>query len=239
MLSGKNPENKMKKTVVILQSNYIPWKGYFDLINSADEFVFYDDVQYTTGDWRNRNKIKTDEGTRWLTIPVGDNIKRTIKEVRFKNQDWKRKHFHILKKYYFKAPFYETSLPLINKLYSNEIETLSEYNQVTIKEISNWLGIKTIFNDSSIYAPEGDKVGRLIDILLKTKATEFLCGPAVKNYLKKELIEENGISLKYFDYSGYREYNQLFPPFIHEVSILDLIFNTGKDSIEFLKSYSS
>ncbi|WP_045461077.1 WbqC family protein [Sporocytophaga myxococcoides] len=229
----------MKKTVVILQSNYIPWKGYFDLINSADEFVFYDDVQYTTGDWRNRNKIKTEDGTKWLTIPVGDNIKRTVKEVRFENNDWKSKHFQILKKYYSKAPFYEISLPLINSLYFNEIGTLSEYNQFAIKEISNWLGIKTTFNDSSIYAPEGDKISRLIDILLKTKATEFLCGPAVKNYLKQELIQEQGISMRYFDYYGYREYNQLFPPFIHEVSILDLICNEGKHSIEFLKSYTS
>jgi hypothetical protein len=239
MLSGKNPENKMKKTVVILQSNYIPWKGYFDLINSADEFIFYDDVQYTTGDWRNRNKIKTEEGTKWLTIPVGDNIKRTIKEVRFENNDWKSKHFQTLKKYYSRAPFYKIALPLINSLYFNEIESLSEYNQFAIKEISNWLGIKTTFNDSSIYAPEGDKISRLIDILIKTKATEFLCGPAVKNYLNQESILEKGVSLRYFDYSGYREYNQLFPPFIHEVSILDLIFNEGEHSIEFLKSYSS
>ncbi|WP_028981470.1 WbqC family protein [Sporocytophaga myxococcoides] len=229
----------MKKTVVILQSNYIPWKGYFDLINSADEFIFYDDVQYTTGDWRNRNKIKTDEGAKWLTIPVGDNIKRTIKEVRFINKDWKRKHFQTLEKYYSKAPFYESSLPLINKLYFNEIETLSEFNQSAIKEISNWLGLTTKFNDSSIYAPKGDKIGRLIDILVKTEATEFLCGPAVKNYLKQESIQEKGIALRYFDYSGYKVYHQLFPPFIHEVSILDLIFNEGEHSIEFLKSYSS
>lgn len=229
----------MKKTVVILQSNYIPWKGYFDLINSADEFIFYDDVQYTTGDWRNRNKIKTEEGTRWLTIPVGADIKRTIKDVRFKNNDWKEKHFRLLQRYYAKASFYEVALPLIQTLYFNDINTLSAYNQFTIKEISNWMGITTRFTDSAFYAPEGDRISRLVDILIKAKATEFLCGSAVKNYLKEEVIQENGIALRYFDYSGYKEYEQLFPPFSHEVSILDLIFNTGKKSIEYLKSYSS
>jgi hypothetical protein len=222
------------KTIVILQSNYIPWKGYFDLIRQSDEFIFYDEVQYTVRDWRNRNRIKTAEGLKWLTIPVGQNIRRKILEVEMTDQEWKRKHRNILRQHYKHAPYLKEAEELFEILYSNSIGNLSEYNQFTIKAISEWLGIEAVFSDSRLYKPEGDKISRLTDILQKTGAQTLLCGPNVMNYLKQEDLEKTGHSLKIIDYSGYPEYEQLYPPFSHNVSVVDLIVHTGKKALNYL-----
>ena len=222
------------KTIVILQSNYIPWKGYFDLIRQSDEFIFYDEVQYTVRDWRNRNKIKTAEGLKWLTIPVGPDIRRKISEVEMSSQDWKQKHRNIIRQHYRNAPYLKDAEELLETLYSNTINNLSEYNQFTIKTISEWLGIEAVFTDSRKYNPTGDKISKLTDILHKTNAQTLLCGPNVMNYLKQEDLEKTGHTLKIIDYSGYPEYQQLYPPFTHFVSILDLIVHTGKKALNYL-----
>jgi hypothetical protein len=225
------------KTVVILQSNYIPWKGYFDLINLADEFIFYDDVQYTTADWRNRNRIKTSEGLRWLTIPVGNNISRNVNEVKFAGQEWKQKHKDIITQHYKYAKYFEYYKFLLDILYDNSVSNLSEYNQYTIQEICKVLTIQTKFSNSTDYKKEMGKTGRLTGILKQAGATHFVCGPAAKSYLDEEMIRKENIELSYFDYSGYREYPQLHGKFTHEVSVLDLIFNTGEDSKKYLKTF--
>ncbi|MBX9851159.1 MAG: WbqC family protein [Cytophagaceae bacterium] len=225
------------KTVVILQSNYIPWKGYFDLINSADEFIFYDDVQYTKNDWRNRNKIKTSEGLMWLTIPTGDDIKRKIYEVEIKDQSWKKKHKQIFVQYYKRASFFEEYKFILDFLYDNSIVNLSEYNQRAVKYLADILGMKTKFSDSSAYRAEGERTERLIKILQQAGAEKYVSGPTAKGYLQEELISEAKIKLEYFDYSGYPQYRQLHGAFVHEVSILDLIFNMGKDATKYLKTF--
>jgi len=227
----------MKKTVVILQSNYIPWKGYFDLINSADEFIFLDDVQYTVRDWRNRNRIKTETGLKWLTIPTGSNRNRTISEVDFTDNNWKQKHLQQLRFHYSKAPYFTDVENLIQDIYNNPTNSLSEFNQYSIRKIAAWLGIKTEFKDSSVFHAKGKSTYRLIDILVKTGATHYLSGPAGKGYIENNLFDKAGIGLEYFDYSDYKEYPQLYPPFVHEVTILDLIFNTGPKATQYLKSF--
>jgi hypothetical protein len=227
------------KTVVILQSNYIPWKGYFDLINLADEFIFYDDVQYTRLDWRNRNKIKTSDGLKWLSIPVGYDMKLKIQEVEMKNQNWKKKHKKTIEQNYSKAPFFPEYKFILEYLYDNNISNLSEYNQYCIKYLSGILNIKTSFLNCTDYSPEGYRTERLINILKKAKASRYITGPSAKNYLQEDLFKEACIDLEYFSYQGYPEYPQLHGPFVHEVSVVDLIFNAGKDSYQFLKSFTS
>jgi hypothetical protein len=225
------------KRVVVLQSNYIPWKGYFDLMRRADEFIFYDEVQYTKGDWRNRNLIKTAEGKKWLTIPVGDSLKRKVSEVQLPQSNWKNQHRKTIHQFYKDAPAYKHALPLLDKLYSVEAKNLSEFNQAGIKIIAGWLEIKTRFSDSVLYgAVEGDRNQRLIKLLKKTGATHYLCGPISKNYLDEDAFISEGITVEYFDYTGYPEYPQLYPPFDHHVSILDLIINTGEKALDYFKS---
>jgi hypothetical protein len=227
--------NNMKK-VAIIQSNYIPWKGYFDIIHDVDLFIFYDDVQYTKNDWRNRNKIKTSQGLCWLTIPVGSREDRLIYEVEIEEVSWTRKHWETIKQSYAKAPYFKKYQGFFEYVYLNAKWTnLSELNQFLIKTISqDFLGMKTNFGDSREYHPGGRKLERLIDLLLKVEAKLYVSGPSAKGYIEENRFKEVGIELVFKDYSGYPEYPQLFPPFEHAVSILDVLFNCGPAAPDFI-----
>ena len=228
----------MSKKIAMSQSNYIPWKGYFDLINQVDEFIFYDDVQYTNQDWRNRNKIKTAKGVTWLTIPVGKNTNRLIFEVEIKDHRWQKKHWGTILNNYRTAPYFKEYRNFFEEIYLNTVWTnLSDLNQHIIKSISTEiLDITTIFDDSRKYNLSGEKEKRYIPLLKQIGTTEYLTGPSAKNYLTEEMFEKEGIKLTWMDYSGYSEYHQLFPPFKHEVTILDLIFNEGPNAKHHLSS---
>lgn len=220
------------KTVVVLQSNYIPWKGYFDLINDADVFIFYDDVQYTKNDWRNRNKIKTSKGTEWITVPVGPGKNRLIWEVEIVDQTWQSKHWKTLKQNYGNCPNFARYQPFFEDFYlGRKWTSLSQMNQHLIRRISSeMLGIKTEFQDSRAYDVKGVKQDRLLELLQKTGSERYISGPAAKDYIDERSFVEAGIELAWKDYSGYPEYPQRFAPFEHGVSILDLLFNAGPDA---------
>ena len=229
----------LKKTVVIIQSNYIPWKGYFDLINQADEFIFYDEVQYTKNDWRNRNKIKTQNGMQWLTIPVSQiTLSQKIKDTQIASSTWNRKHWAAISNAYAKAKYFGEYKDIFEELYSRlDTKYLCEVNYVLVKKICEILEIKTKINWSSNFKLSSGKTERLVDICKETGATEYLTGPSAKNYIDENLFMSEGIVLKYMDYSSYPEYNQLYKPFVHEVSIIDLIFNEGPNASKFMKSF--
>jgi hypothetical protein len=228
------------KKVAILQSNYIPWRGYFDIINMVDEFIFYDDVQYTKNDWRNRNKIKTPRGAEWLTVPCGSSIRRLICEVALNNNLWQEKHWEKIKEYYRHSAFFPVYKDFFENIYlESKWNNLSELNQYIIKIIStDILGITTIFNDSRNFNLVNYKTERLLELLVKVGADCYISGTAAKNYLNEVLFRNENIKIYWMDYSGYPEYNQLFPPFEHQVSIIDLIFNVGPDAIKYMKSYN-
>ncbi len=228
----------MSKKVAILQSNYIPWKGYFDIINFVDEFILYDDVQYTERDWRNRNKIKTPQGPLWLTISVKRHFQQKINETVISDLAWNRKHWKSIVQNYSKAQYFYTYKEFFEELYLNRTEVLlSQINYRFLTAICEILGINTKFSWSMDYHLIEGQTERLVDLCEQTHATEFFLGPAAKAYLNEELFNNEGITLHYMDYSGYPEYHQLFPPFVHEVSILDLIFNAGPDAPKYMKSF--
>lgn len=220
------------KKLVVLQSNYIPWKGYFDLIHDADEFIFYDDLQFTKNDWRNRNKIKTAQGTRWISIPVGTSANRLICDVVLEDPQWQRSHWDSLLQQYKKTPYFKLYRSLFEEIYLNKQWTnLSELNQYLIKKISrDVLQIKTQFKDSREFKLAGQKLERLLDLITQSKATQYISGPAAKEYIEPQKFEAIGVELVWKDYSNYPEYPQEHPPFEHGVSILDLIFNVGPDA---------
>lgn len=225
------------KRVAILQSNYIPWKGYFDLINMVDEFVLLDEVQFTKNDWRNRNRIKTSQGVKWLTIPVSHTLSQRIDETRCTNQLWRKKHWASISQSYARAAHFKEFGPCFEPLYfQSEDVMLSRINHAFITTINGILGIETKISWSSDYRIIAGKTERLVDICRKTGATEYLSGPAAKDYLNEGAFKDAGIGVKWMDYSGYREYQQAFPPFNHFVSVLDLIFNEGPNASRFLKS---
>lgn len=223
------------KRVAILQSNYIPWKGYFDLINKVDVFVFHDDLQYTSQDWRNRNRIKTANGGQWLTIPCGSSENRHICDVHLTDSSWQLEHWRIISQHYSSAPYFALYKDFFASFYlDRKWENLSDFNQSMIKSIAvDLLKIDTVFDDSRRYNLQNRKGDRVIELLRKTGASHYLSGPAARNYLREEDFAHNNIELEYMDYSGYPVYNQFFPPFEHTVSILDLLFHTGEKAREY------
>ena len=224
------------KKLAISQSNYIPWKGYFDLINKVDEFILYDDAQFTRRDWRNRNKIKTPNGLQWLTIPVDVKGKyfQKIKETKISEKDWGVKHWQQIKQNYSKARHFKNYKDIFEELYLNcNEEYLSEINYKFMITINKIIGIKTKIKFSDDFEIFGNPTEKLLNICKQCKAKVYISGPSAKNYFDEQLAKENNIQVQWMNYSNYDEYEQLFPPFEHGVSILDLIFNTDpKDYIK-------
>jgi hypothetical protein len=220
------------KKVAVIQSSYIPWKGYFDIIHDVDLFIFYDDVQYTKNDWRNRNKIKTAHGVHWLTIPVGSPEQRLIYEVELNDNHWPRKHWATIQQSYSKRPYFKQYQDFFEHVYVKAKWTnLSVLNQFLIKTISSeFLDIKTEFRESREFCLTGQKGDRLLDLLQQAGTTLYISGPSAKDYLDERRLVDTGIKLVYKDYSGYPEYPQPFPPFEHQVSILDVLFNCGPEA---------
>lgn len=218
--------------VAVIQSNYLPWKGYFDIINDADLFVFYDDVQFTKNDWRNRNRIKTSSGITWLTVPTGASINRLIFEVVLSDKSWQAKHWSQLKQHYSRAPHFRRYEAFFEDVYlGHSWERLSDLNQHLIVFIAReFLGIRTRMEDSRRIAPTGAKLERLIDLLKKVGAERYISGPSARAYIDESRFVDCGIELVYKDYSGYPEYPQFHPPFEHGVSIIDLLFHTGPNA---------
>jgi hypothetical protein len=226
----------MGKTVAILQSNYLPWKGYFDIIHDVDEFIFYDDVQFTKNDWRNRNLIKTPKHTEWLSIPVGSHIHRLICEVAPSSAGWQQDHWNRIERHYRNAPHFQDYRGFLQDFYlRHRWENLSVLNQHLIKAIAGQLlGIHPCFRDSCAYQGGGSRLERLLDILKKAGADVYVSGPSAKSYIDASRFEECGIRLQWKDYSDYPEYPQFHPPFTHQVTILDLLFQVGPAAPQYI-----
>lgn len=226
------------KTVAILQSNYIPWKGYFDIIAAVDEFILYDDMQYTRRDWRNRNKIKTPQGLTWLTVPVKvkGNYFQKIKDTELDGTAWAEKHWKSLAQHYGRAKYFAEIASWLKPLYlDNVYSNLSGLNRLFLENICAYLGIKTQISTSMEYTLVDGKTERLVDLCVQAGADEYISGPAARDYIVPEMFVQAGIKLTWFDYDGYKSYPQLWGEFTHNVSIVDLLFNCGPQSAEYLR----
>ena len=228
--------------IAISQSNYVPWKGYFDMINLVDEFVLLDEVQYTRRDWRNRNRIKSPNGTLWLTVPVQAKGKYTqrIDETRISEPGWNERHFKTLAQSYRRAPGWDLYGERIEALYASAVdERLSDVNRRFIEAVCGWLGIRTRLSWSTDHASSDGRNERLLSICLALGANEYVSGPAAAAYLDTDLFRSHGVEVSWMDYSGYEEYRQPHPPFEHSVSVLDLLLSVGEDAPRYLKTFSA
>ena len=226
------------KKVAIVQSNYIPWKGYFDMIAAVDEFILYDDVQYTRRDWRNRNQIKTRQGVQWLTVPVcaKGGYYQKIYETKIQGNEWPEAHWKTLVHNYRQAKFFREISELLKPLYLGTSPShLSQLNRRFIESVCSYLSIKTVISNSCDFELVGGKTECLANLCAQAGGTEYISGPAAKNYLDEQVFNDKGITLTWFDYSGYPDYPQLWGEFSHEVTILDLLFNCGKNSPYYMK----
>lgn len=232
-----------KKTIVIVQSNYIPWKGYFDLLAAADEFVIYDEVQYTRRDWRNRNKIIINGTPHWLTIPVQTkgNFDAAIDDIRVESADWAPNHWRTIELNYQRASHFQTIAPVLSRAYAEaaRFERLSEINEHFLRTIAEILQIMTPMRQSrSISRNTQDPTSRLVEICKELQATDYISGPSASSYIKREQFEAAGIALHYANYSGYPVYEQKSSAFEHGVSIIDVLFRCGLEARAHLKSYN-
>lgn len=226
------------KKVAIVQSNYIPWKGYFDMIAAVDEFILYDDMQYTRRDWRNRNQIKTPQGVQWLTVPVlvKGKYHQKIRETEIDGTDWAAAHWKALAQNYRRAPHFAEIASWLEPLYLVKyFENISQLNRSFIEAICVYLGINTTITNSWDYTLLDGKTERLADLCMQAGGTEYLSGPAAKDYVDEQVFVDLGININWFDYAGYPEYPQLWGEFSHGVTILDLLFNCGKDAPRYMR----
>lgn len=225
------------KRVAIVQSNYIPWKGYFDLIASVDEFVLYDDMQFTRRDWRNRNRIKTPQGLAWLTVPVRVKGRyfQSIRETEIDGADWAQTHWRSLRANYARATCFGEVAALVEPLYAADYTQLSDLNRAFLEAVCAYLGIPTKIRVSSEFVLADGKSERLADLSAQLGAAEYVSGPAARDYLDEDVFRGRGIGVSWFDYSGYPEYPQLWDGFEHGVSVLDLMFNCGRDAPRYMK----
>lgn len=218
--------------VAILQSSYIPWKGYFDIIHDVELFIFYDDVQFTRRDWRSRNRIRTRQGLLWLSVPTfGDRTTR-ICDVELADPRWQKKHWDTLRHVYGRAPYFQRYQAVLEHAYLGSRWThLSEMNQHLVALVArDLLGVRTTLADSRSFQAEGTRQDRILSVLRSAGASAYVSGPSARSYLDGKAFEAAGIELIWKDYTGYPEYPQLSAPFEHGVSVLDLLFRVGPDA---------
>ncbi|MFY4787840.1 WbqC family protein [Aliarcobacter butzleri] len=230
----------MSKKIAILQSNYIPWKGYFDIINMVDEFIIYDDMQYTKRDWRNRNRIKTQKGLEWITIPVEVKGKyfQKINETKISEKNWAKKHWQTIAHNYSKTKYFKEYKSIFEELYlSCNEDFLTQINFKFITAINCILEINTNIRFSNEFKLVSGQTEKLVSICKQCGADTYLSGPGAKSYFDMNLAKTENIKVEWMQYNDYKEYNQLFGKFEHHVSILDLIFNEGKEAKKFMKSF--
>lgn len=222
--------------VSVIQSNYIPWRGYFDFIDDMDLTIFYDDVQYTKNDWRNRNKLKTVNGSDWITVPVRTlSLSQLIQETPIDYRGWEKKHKNSIVQWYAKTNFFKDYSEELFAILGVKYATISELNITLCHWIMQKLEIDTPTRMSSEFVLHGSKTERLIDLLKQIGTATYVSGPAGKGYLDERLFREAGIGLEYKSYD-YPMYPQLWGNFIGEVSVLDLLFNMGPEARKYLKS---
>jgi hypothetical protein len=225
--------------VVILQPSYIPWRGYFHQISKADLFIFYDDVQYDKHGWRNRNQIKTAQGKQWITIPVhsgGVTQGVPIKDVEIDwSKPWAENHWKALTFAYAKAPCFRRYASLLQPFYQRHDKLLADFTIDLTIALTRELGISQtkFMRSSEIPGIDGQKTDRLIQILTKVGTTHYISGPSARDYIEQDKFDAAGITLEYMVYD-YPEYPQLYPPFEPQVSVLDLLFMKGPDSLNFI-----
>jgi WbqC-like protein family len=224
--------------IAIIQSCYVPWRGFFDLIGRCDLYVIYDQVQFAKRHWHNRNRIKTVTGPEWLTIPVASKGRYTqpIDKVEIE-KPWADKHWRSIELAYRRTPFFKTLAPTVQRWYEQAAKhrLLTEVNTLFLHEIARLLGLRTRIVRDTTFSVGGEKTERLIAIARAAGADCYLSGPSAKAYLEETRFAEAGITVEWMDYSGYPNYPQLHGEFEPAVSVLDLLFAVGPDAPRYLR----
>jgi hypothetical protein len=227
------------KRIAIIQSCYVPWKGFFDLIGRCDEYVVLDSVQFAKRHWHNRNRIKGPDGTRWLTIPVATKGRFTqpIDAVEIV-EPWAEQHWRALAAAYGRAKHFPSMGPRIQRWYEAIVgeRSLTAVNLHFLRAVLAELGLTVRVTRDRDYAPAGTRTQRLLDICRAAGASHYLSGPSARDYFESDLFAQAGIAVEWMTYGPYPTYAQGNGAFEHEVSILDLLFHLGAGAKSFIRA---
>lgn len=227
------------KRVVILQPGYLPWLGFFDLMHLSDVFVILDDVKYTVRDWRSRNRIKTSDGVCWLTVPVKikGSHNKLVKDIPIDNsQEWRKKHLKTLESYYKHAKYFGEVIEVVNRALGRDHQFLVDLDMMLIRGICDYLAMTPNILFSSEIPSNHGKDERLLSICEHLKATHYLSGNAAEQYLRESIFAAEKITVEWHNYQ-HPYYHQLWfkeQGFISHLSVVDLLFNHGRESLDIL-----
>lgn len=227
--------------IAISQPTYLPWLGYFDLMDQVDIFVLLDTVQFEKQSWQQRNRIKTATGLQWLTVPVkikGRSLQR-IEEVEIAERDYWKKHVNQLRGHYRSAKYFEEFFPQFQAVLAEGAEqgNLAELNIRLIEWFASILGVATRRVRSSSLGVEGKRSGLNLALCEALGGNSYYSalGSAVYLLADTEIFERRGLDIFFQNYR-HPEYAQQFPPFLAFASVIDLIFNEGGRSMEIIRS---
>jgi len=216
--------------IAVSQSNYLPWVGYFKLISGVDKFIFYDQVQYTKNDWRNRNRIIVDGRIEWLSIPVKYKFsdRKPIERIRLPESNWQTAHLSRIRKGYKSTSYFEDYFGPLESILVQGHSLLSELNQNLLFALCKSLEIRTSLISSFPFNFNLSPSERLIDVCIANRAQEYVTTPKARNYLNLKLFEKHGIDVTFMNFdSCIKVYNQGLIEFDPHVSIIDLLFRRG------------
>ena len=225
--------------IVISQPMFFPWIGLFEQISLADLYVHYDDVQFSKGSFVNRVQIKTQDGFKWMTVPLDDlKLGQHIKDVKISDKtNWRASHLDLLRQVYAKAPYQQDMLDIVSHVYSHTSQTISELSISSISEICKYFSINdpTDFLYSSKLGLPGTSSQRVLDVVKHLHGKTYITGHGARQYLDHDLFEQNNIRVEYINYNKH-VYPQLYGEFTPYVSILDLVANMGKSGRDTIDS---
>ena len=222
--------------VAIHQPEHLPWIGFFEKMQRADLFVLLDDVQFSKGDFQNRNRVKGAGGVQWLTVPIVQKFPQQINEVEIAGDDWRDKHWRTVLSCYGRAPYFKTICPGLEELYRARSNKLSDFNLNAIRLLARLLGIETKMVRSSELNVTGEKSDLVLNICREVGADAYYSGAMGSTYLQRETFAQAGIEIV-FQQFVHPTYQQLFMQsqgFVPNLSVLDLLFNCGQGSLELI-----
>ena len=222
-----------KKTLVALQPSFVPWRGYFDLIDKSDKFIFYDHVQYDKNGWRNRNKILINNKASWITMPVvHKNLDKLLKDVEISDLEHSlEKIIKTISQNYTKHPNYNSFFHILENIFKKNPKLLVDLNIDIIISICDYMGIEINQTRSSKLENVKDKNMNLINLCKRYKCNQYLSGNLAKNYINENIFADNGVTVLWheFEEPRYQHYKINQNIFFEKLSIIDYLFNIKKN----------
>jgi hypothetical protein len=220
----------MTKLITIHQPNYMPWSGFFHKWMLADVFVILDTVQFHKNEWQNRNRIKTAQGTQWITVPVTYRFPQTIAEVGVAQGNWAKKQIASITQAYAKAAYFDQVWPTIQAVLAQPHKALTPLNVGLIQSLGKQLGCTApLILASDLPVQQDDPTQRLIDICQHLQGDAYLSGAEGRNYLQTDIFRRAGLDL-FFQEVSPPVYPQLHGEFMPYLSALDVLLNIGDDA---------